>query len=365
MSTVVTQIPISRTSAGSYLFGPVWDFLLLGGGSLFALLALRVSFGSDREWALLVTLSFASIVNNPHFANSYQIFYRDFRKKLTSYPVELRWRYLVSGIVVPLGLTAFFTTAILTESTRVLGIGANLMFFLVGWHYVKQGYGMAMVDAVLKKAFYKDEEKKLLLANCYTTWIFSWWLINYLLSNSQKQYFGISYFAIPMPLPLLSLAGIACAYSTLRVAGMFWKRMSEGQPVAWNGVIAYGVSLYAWLLIRDPIILLWIPFFHSLQYTAVVWRFEINRGRSVVGHMRPALRFGLFAALGIAFGYFGFWVVPQWLDANIPYSREFFGASLFMYVFWIFINVHHYFLDTVMWRRGNPDVSKYLFSANN
>jgi hypothetical protein len=23
--------------------------------------------------------------------------------------------------------------------------------------------------------------------------------------------------------------------------------------------------------------------------------------------------------------------------------------------------VHHYFLDNVMWRRGNPEVSKYLF----
>jgi len=23
--------------------------------------------------------------------------------------------------------------------------------------------------------------------------------------------------------------------------------------------------------------------------------------------------------------------------------------------------VHHYFLDNVMWRRGNPEVAKYLF----
>ena len=34
---------------------------------------------------------------------------------------------------------------------------------------------------------------------------------------------------------------------------------------------------------------------------------------------------------------------------------------MFLFVFWIFINVHHYFLDNVMWRRENPDTKKYLF----
>jgi hypothetical protein len=60
-------------------------------------------------------------------------------------------------------------------------------------------------------------------------------------------------------------------------------------------------------------------------------------------------------------GYIGFWLMPQWLDEHVNYSKALFGGSLFLYVFWIFINVHHYFLDTVMWSRGNPDVSRYLF----
>jgi hypothetical protein len=34
---------------------------------------------------------------------------------------------------------------------------------------------------------------------------------------------------------------------------------------------------------------------------------------------------------------------------------------MFLFVFWICINVHHYFLDNVMWRRENPDTRKYLF----
>ena len=49
---------------------------------------------------------------------------------------------------------------------------------------------------------------------------------------------------------------------------------------------------------------------------------------------------------------------------NAPNKRAF-GPSLFLFMFYIFINIHHYFLDNVMWRRGNPDVQQYIFSAPN
>jgi len=126
---------------------------------------------------------------------------------------------------------------------------------------------------------------------------------------------------------------------------------------------AYFVSLYAWLLVRDPIVLLWIPLFHSLQYLAVVWRFQSNKLRQTPSAARPHVRLALFIVAGTALGYAGFWALPNWLDANVPYDRTLFGNSLFFFACWIFINVHHYLLDTVMWRKGNPDVARYLFHA--
>jgi hypothetical protein len=70
----------------------------------------------------------------------------------------------------------------------------------------------------------------------------------------------------------------------------------------------------------------------------------------------------LFVLTGLLLGYLGFWGVPQVLDKLVPYDRVAFGGTMFLFVFWIFINVHHYFLDNVMWRRENPDTRKYLFS---
>ena len=49
-------------------------------------------------------------------------------------------------------------------------------------------------------------------------------------------------------------------------------------------------------------------------------------------------------------GALGFWGLPILLDNLVPYNQEIFGATVFFFMFWIFINVHHYFLDNVMWR---------------
>jgi hypothetical protein len=363
MSAAVAELPIAETEPSRYLHGPISDFLMLGGGSLIALtLIWAVTPKESKEITLVITLAFAHVINNPHFANSYQIFYRDFWRKLTSYPSGLRWRYLLAGVIIPIILAGFFTSVIILQSPRILGVGTNLMLFFVGWHYVKQGYGMAMVDAVFKRSFYSDPEKKTLVWNSYALWIFSWCLFNNIFAGTETRYFGISYFAIPVPTLVVALMAGASALTTVRVVTMVRNRLSNQKRIAWNGLIAYAVSLYAWLLIRDPIVLLWIPLFHSLQYLAVVWRFEYNRSSALESSIRPTIRFALFIALGLGLGYLCFWVVPNILDAKVTYSKELFGNALFLFVFWIFINVHHYFLDSVMWRKGNPDVQEHLFA---
>ena len=86
----------------------------------------------------------------------------------------LRMRYVFAGVVVPAVLVSFFAISMAHEDPRMLGNGANIMLFLVGWHYVKQGYGMLIVDSVLKRQFFTEVEKKVFLANAYACWIYYW-----------------------------------------------------------------------------------------------------------------------------------------------------------------------------------------------
>ena len=67
-----------------WLHGPWADFLLLGGGSFIVLAAMAAFFPRDEASRVALAgamLFLAHFVNHPHFAHSYQIFYRDFARK--------------------------------------------------------------------------------------------------------------------------------------------------------------------------------------------------------------------------------------------------------------------------------------------
>ena len=144
-----------------------------------------------------------------------------------------------------------------------------------------------------------------------------------------------------------------------------------------NGIIAYFTSLYIWMALRlDPFFLLLVPVFHSLQYLIVVWRYQYNK--TYFSHIRNSQqemncdgvfsaalwRFVRFIAVGGALGYLGFWGIPQFFDSMLPYNKTVFGGTMFMFIFWIFINIHHYFMDNVIWRRENPDTKRFLFGSS-
>jgi hypothetical protein len=360
---------------GGHLFHPVVDFLCLGGGSLFvfALLAVFRPPADSYPVVAVVMMALANIINHPHFAHSYQIFYRDFDEKAFGrhYDPLLRLRYLFAGLAVPLALVAYFVAVVLLQDLRALGFAVNVMLFLVGWHYVKQGYGMLIVCSVLKRQFFDDTEKKILLMNAYTVWIADWLMANWVVR--QGNMWGLAYYTFDLPQPLVLLALAVGSGST---AAMLWmlarKWWSAERRLPLNGVVAYLVTLYAWLMLNvDPLFLLIIPACHSLQYLLVVWRYQLNAERARATHAkggvsglagRAGLRFVRFLVIGLLLGYLGFWGLPKLLAAVLPVDETVFGPTLFVFICWIFINVHHYFLDNVMWRRGNPDTGRYLFA---
>lgn len=363
-----------------YLFGPVVDFLCLGGSSLLllpviALLPEMDHYASVSAAMLLV----AHLVNHPHFSHSYQIFYRGFRHKALTSALgrDMQARYLFAGLVAPGLLAAFFLYGIVAADVRLLGYAANLMALAVGWHYVKQGYGMLMVDAALKRRFFTDDTKKVLLINCYVVWTASW--LGFNAAASEQSLWGLSYYAFAVPQPMVLAAKCAAALSgaaSMVVLALQWRRTGA---LPFNGVIAYLVSLYAWLMfvVVHPVWTLIVPALHSLQYLVVVYRYQLNYETahlSTEGYKAGSLTRRLFGAnplphmagffiTAAILGFLGFWGLPTLADLIVPYDWVALPGTLFLFVFWIFINVHHYLIDNVMWRRGNPDTRQYLFGS--
>ena len=370
---------VKHAPAKRYLIGPIADFWCFGGSALIILPLLLLVPSAQYQVSIVAAMVFAShFINNPHFAHSYQIFYRGFAAKAFqgSLGRVMQARYLFAGIIAPLALAAFFTIALAQGNLRPLAMAGNAMGLLVGWHYVKQGYGLLMVDCALKRQFFSDREKRLLLLNSYAVWIASWMQLNQAMARTEL--FGIAYFSFAIPTWLLNTAAAVGATTTLATVAMVIARRRAKGALPTNGVIAYFVSLYPWLalILVNPLWIVVVPALHSLQYLAVVWRFQYNYetaqlaradykagsvsrqifGGRALGHL------AVFSLAGGVLGFAGFWFLPIMFKAAIPYNQALFGGAVFLFVFWVFINVHHYFMDNVMWRRDNTDTKLYLFS---
>jgi len=362
-----------------YLYGPVIDFLVLGGGGL-VLFGICILLNQTNAVPYVVFSVFAfrltNVFNHPHFAHSYQIFYRDFRSKAlgSAYPPVLKARYLVAGIIVPLMMIQYFVSTFMYEDIRMIGYSVNAMFFFVGWHYMKQGYGMMIVDSVLKKAFYGNSEKKLLLYLAYVAWICEWISTNGIfheaIQNNKDNpymahmwYWGIEYFVVPVPALLMNICFaiiIGCATGAMIV--FIRKAMRDRADTPYNGMIAYLISIYLWIILAriNPIYNLFIPPLHSIQYMAVVWRFEMNKSLDLKKNWK--WRLSAFFGIGVALGAAGFVFLPKALDHILDKPAQLKNEFLFLVMVWVFINIHHYFIDNVIWRRENPETKKYLFA---
>lgn len=373
----ITSPEIKETSdRGRYLFGPIIDFLGLGGGSLLFLagLALLSLYGNFEVQLAAIFFIVSSLINHPHFAHSYQIFYREFGRKIGPQTDKiLRLRYIFAGIIAPIMIAGYYLTALYLGEMKWLAWSVNAMGFLVGWHYVKQGYGMLSVDSVMKKTFFTDGQKKLLIWNAYAGWIYSWVFTNHIFI--ERDFMGLSYFAIPLPAWLLTGSLIVMLGFLGATLLMFSRRIRTGKSLPWNGVIAYLTSIYIWRIVMqlNPLFILTIPAFHSLQYMLVVWRFQLNAEEDNARQNKPAPLGGLigshaaarlmwFYIIGALLGVFAFFGIPYLLVEYTSFDPATYHIMWPFIVIWVFINIHHYFLDNVMWRKGNPEVGKYLFA---
>jgi hypothetical protein len=370
-----------QTTQDRYLYGPIADNLLLGGGSIIALLFLALFMQptqSQYEATASVFLALSAFINYPHFAQSYMLFYENYKQKVQgiNIPQSLRIRYFLYGILVPIILAAYFCFFLMNPNPDLLIFSIYAMAFFVGWHYVKQGYGMIILDSVLKKSFFTATEKKIFLVNAYTGWLSSFMLIA-TTKISYTNMFGLTYQKIHLPyadnLQFFAIAAITCTTLPTLVV-MIRKLLAQGVESPICGMIAYMTSIYIWLFVAqmNPFFLLVIPAFHSLQYSTVVSKYILNKYQDTneTAPARPLLSLNIrvnhlklikFYVFSILLGLAGFWGASYIFTPLVTPFKGLDGVNVFIIMTTVFINIHHYFLDNVLWRKENTTVKKYLF----
>lgn len=363
-----TQSDEGAIIAHPAMISPFWDMAFAGGLSLVIYMLISVLFkpmAPDSSVATFVyNLSFA--VNFPHFLASYQLLYGDFRHEITRKP-----RFFFAAVIVPIVLGVGMAQALALSNPLVLGYFVVAMFFFVGWHYVKQTFGVMVVANAYKKVFYNKQERMVLLTNMYALWAVSFFNANAFQSSYAQM--GIAYPSLNFGVePLYASQAVMCVAIVATVLMHFRKYVREGVKPSGTAIMAY-LTIYVWLLpaMIHPTFGHMAPFFHSFQYLLFVYVFRKNKVEAqieelpaVEGRKRRVVGIWGFFAGSIILGGLAFQFVPSFFDHLGILNNALFGGTPFVFFATIFINIHHYFIDNVIWKGNNHEIREYLFKAS-
>jgi hypothetical protein len=348
--------------------GSLVEFLLVGGVTLvlfpLAWLARR-SLGLDSSELAIGFLAFhaAYVINDPHFAVTYVLFYRDAKNRAFggAFEASQRVRYWIAGVVVPFALLGWSAFAIVSQSARSIGWMMELMFFLVGWHYVKQGFGVLTILSARRGFRFGTLARRVVLLHCFSGWAYGWASPSTMAREAEEK--GVVYFTLPHPRWLELGTGALFSASTLLLILVFaveWKRERRFPPIA--PLFGFLITIWLWVVFSsiDPLIVYVIPGLHSLQYLYFVWLLERNEARASEGPPtfgKPSgVRLLALSASALALGWLLFRGGPDFLD-DVIVDRKGAGAlglTPYLAVSFAVVNIHHYFMDFVIWRRENP-----------
>jgi hypothetical protein len=320
--------------------------LLLG---LFSILIIPVvvlltDLGAD--WWYIAWLA-AFFVNFPHFMISYLLFYRPLRE-----PRLWNTRNLITAIAVPLILLFFIWFAIHRAESDPLVLLLHSMFLLVGWHYVKQGFGIFLFLSEREEIKILPKNRHLILTSMLLLWVGTYFG-SFDNDTAEGRYYDLSYYTVHLPTELLDFGslivfvGLGLCLTALVVIFVRNHRLSI------TGTIALLVQ-FVWMMpmLWVPGYFFVIPFFHSLQYL-VMSNWAVRGQHHPTKNNPESATAEWIKWWGAAFilGALCFWFIPTTLDRFVPVSPD--TQNFWLIAFIVFINVHHFFIDAALWRRGS------------
>jgi hypothetical protein len=184
-------------------------------------------------------------------------------------------------------------------------------------------------------------------------WHVTWFLYTQLRNPSMVR-----------PLYYLISAGTLAAL-VLGAVGLAKMRRRTGRLPPARALVAW-LAIFVWyaVMARDPRAIFWIQIAHALQYLAFPIRVEINRSSAAPAQSsgRVAMHMAVYSAGLLAVSY----VVAQIVPATaMSVVADVFGEEpgrVAPMLILMFINIHHYFTDGVIWHISNPEVRKELFA---
>lgn len=342
----------------------------MGGGTLVVfpvLWLLRRVLGLDSAELAVGFLMFhaAHVINDPHFSVTYFLFYRDVKRRALgdAWSVAQRIRYVVAGFVVPVVLAIWAAAGLVRHSAHALGLLIQLMFFLVGWHYVKQAFGVVAVLSARRGTRFTGVERVALLAHCFAAWAYAW--ASPADPGKEAEEKGVVYTTLAHGATLERVTQALFIASFVVLVAVLVRKWRRERRLPLSPLASMLLTVWCWTVYTaiDPLMMYVIPALHSVQYLYFVWLLKRNQARAAEATFGPSVRAQLvtLAVLALGLGLLQFHAVPALFDgALVPRHPKTLADLALGPISWFaaifaFVNIHHYFMDYVIWRRENPE----------
>jgi len=380
------------------------DFWMLGGASIVFWLVYHV-FEPFQQMIpvnnIFVQTGFAisvlaMFINYPHFMYTYRLAYGEGPQQIKKYWFQMIFVPLLLVVLFLMAfgsmnssppssynkwLTNIFSFFNLNGSPvyskslgkEMISLLINFMFLTVGWHYTKQIYGCMMVYARYDHYPLNRTQSRWLKSNILLIWLVMFiWIHSFNLTDSTNSYsqsthpvlMGVDYLSIGFPTWISTMSQLVLYFHLgLVLYFVFWKNYRLGHKPSINFLVPL-LSIYIWwipYLSTSIFTAKWVPFFHCLQYITFAIAVEKEKNKNY-SETKKNIFYSLVVLGLISAGAISFEIFPKFLDINFrhgplsPMGFMFFGVAAH-----IFLNIHHYFLDNVLWRFNNKNIKKYLF----
>ncbi len=347
---LISPAPVPAPAARLYFVNGLVDFLFLGGLSLLlygALMVVGEPPMSGRQWNGGIYM-LTWICNWPHFAaTSYRLYHS--KQNIAQYPL--------TAVAVPILMVLVAAASLAYPAV----IAPYFMKFFLLWspyHYSGQSLGISLIYARRSGFILGRLERLALTLFIFCTFLFS--TARFEAGTMTGNYFSISFppFGIPAIVPKL-LGELMYVSGAVFIVLLLWWAVRHRRffPLI---ILLPAVSQFVWFVaawrvkgFSDT-----VPFFHSLQYLLIAWAMQLKERMDENG-IAPSFRYVVsesarWGAGTVLLGIIFFWVLPRLLT--------FAGYSLMLTQPIVFgaVQVHHFFVDGVIWKLRNPKVRSPL-----
>jgi len=338
-------MPPGPAPARWYFVHPWVDALCAGGLSILAFTGAMMSpWGSQSGYALpnalLLALSLQWIINWPHFsATSY---------RLLRVP-ENRREFPLTTYLIPV-LVAAAVVASLHSPKFVAPYFIKFFMLWSPYHFTAQSLGICLLYS--RRAGYgiSTTERRAL-----AMFLFGTFLVSTAHTEAYLQplsFVGIVYPRLGVPWELVILLKLLMYVGGLQFLLSAGQRYLRGERLPFIVPIV-AVAQYVWFVVgyHAPSFYVFVPVFHALQYLLIAWVMELKEHRSGRTTGQITAVWGTVNVLG---GAGLFWALPR--------AVNFFGVPLDIATAVLIagIQIHHFFVDGVIWKLRNPRVANPL-----